>query len=215
MFANILARFGIGHSRTEPSRWVVLDVETTGLDPSRDRLLAIAAIAIQVGPGFTKPTIVIGDSFEAVLKQDLASDKDNILVHHIGVGAQTTGRSPVEVLEEFRHWVGNSPLLAFHAPFDQGMITRAYKRLDLSPLTNDWIDIEPLAALSGLNPKARALDDWLSYFGIECAVRHQAAADTLATCELLLCLWSSIAREANGLKELKTLAKHGAWIPRS
>ena len=80
MFANLLVRFGISQSRIEPRRWVVLDVETTGLDPSRDRLLAIAAIAIEVGPGFTKPTIVIGDSFEAVLKQDLASDKDNILV---------------------------------------------------------------------------------------------------------------------------------------
>ena len=215
MFANLLERFGFSLPLSEPNRWVVLDVETTGLDPSRDRLLAIAAIAIEVGPGFTKPTIIIGDSFEAVLRQDLASDKDNILVHHIGVGAQTTGRPPVEVLEEFRHWAGNSPLLAFHAPFDQGMITRAYKRFDLSPLTNDWIDIEPLAALSGLNPKARALDDWLSHFGIECAVRHQAAADTLATCELLLCLWASIAREVNSLKALKTLAQNAAWIPRS
>jgi len=215
MFANLLARFGIGQSRIEPSRWVVLDVETTGLDPSRDRLLAIAAIAIEVGPGFTKPTIVIGDSFEAVLKQDLASDKDNILVHHIGVGAQTAGRPPVEVLEEFRQWVGSSPLLAFHAPFDQGMITRAYKRFGLSPLANDWIDIEPLAAVSGIHPKARALDDWLQFFGIECSVRHQAAADTLATCELILCLWDSIRKEAKSLSELKNLAKAGAWIPRA
>lgn len=215
MFASLLERLGFSSTAQEPNRWVVLDVETTGLDPSRDRLLAIAAIAIQIGPGFTKPTIIIGDSFEAVLKQDLASDKDNILVHHIGVGAQTTGRPPIEVLEEFRHWVGHSPLLAFHAPFDQGMITRAYKRLDLSPLTNDWIDIEPLAALSGLNPKARALDDWLSYFGIECAVRHQAAADTLATCELLLCLWNSIRKEAKNLAELKNLSKAATWIPRT
>jgi DNA polymerase III subunit epsilon len=215
MFANLLAQFGIGQSRPEPNRWVVLDVETTGLDPHSDRLLAIAAIAIKVGPGFTRPSIILGDSYEAVLKQEFASDKDNILVHHIGVGAQTKGRPAIEVLEEFRHWVGNSPLLAFHAPFDHAMINRAYQQLNLALLSNDWIDIEPLAALSGLKPKARALDDWLSHFGIECAVRHQAAADTLATCELLLCLWGSISHEANSLKELKTLAKHGAWIPRS
>ena len=136
-------------------------------------------------------------------------------MHHIGAGVQKKGRPAIEVLEEFRNWVGNSPLLAFHAPFDQSMVQRAYKRFGLEPLTNDWIDIEPLAAISGLKPGARALDDWLTFFGIECAVRHQAAADTLATCELLLCLWSSIQREANSLRELKALAKNGAWIPRS
>lgn len=215
MFASLLERFGLSQPAPELNRWVVLDVETTGLDPHRDRLLAIAAIAIRVGPGFTRPSIILGDSYEAVLRQELASDKDNILVHRIGAGAQKTGRAAIEVLEEFRNWVGSSPLLAFHAPFDQSMILRAYNRFGLAPLTNDWIDIEPLAAISGLKPGARALDDWLTFFGIECAVRHQAAADTLATCELLLCLWSSIRREANNLRELKALAKNGAWIPRS
>lgn len=215
MFAKLLKNLGLVRGTPDSGRWIVLDVETTGLDPSHDRLLAIAAIAIQVGPAFTKPSIVLGDSYEAVLKQELASEKDNILVHHIGVGAQTQGRPPVEVLEEFRRWVADAPLLAFHAPFDQSMITRAYKRFGLSPLNNDWIDIEPLAAISGLNPKARALDDWLSFFGIECAVRHQAAADTHATCELLLCLWNSIRKEAHSLSDLKNLSKAAAWVPRS
>jgi DNA polymerase III epsilon subunit-like protein len=36
------------HSPPDPARWVVLDVETTGLDVRHDRLLAIAAIALQV-----------------------------------------------------------------------------------------------------------------------------------------------------------------------
>jgi DNA polymerase-3 subunit epsilon len=167
-----------------------------------------------VGVGLTKPTIVLGDSFEAVLKQDLASDRDNILVHHIGVGAQEGGRPAIEVLEDFRAWVDNAPLLAFHAPFDMGMINRAYHHHGLPPLKNDWIDIEPLAAITGGHTKARALDDWLDFFGLECAVRHQAAADTLVTCELLLRLWGGIKKEASSFRELKNLAKQGAWIPR-
>ena len=41
----------------------------------------------------------------------------------------------------------------------------------------------------------RALDDWLAHFGVDCAVRHQAAADTLATAELLLRLWPAARRQ--------------------
>ena len=215
MFASLKERFGLGAPKQEAQRWIVLDVETTGLDPTSDRLLAIAAIAIHVGAGFKKPVIVLGDSFEAVIKQELASDRENILVHHIGVGAQESGRPANEVLEEFRDWVGDAPLLAFHAPFDMGMINRAYQHLGLAPLQNDWIDIEPLAAVAGGNAKARALDDWLDFFGLECAVRHQAASDTLVTCELLLRLWSGIQKEASNLRELKSLAKQAAWIPRT
>jgi DNA polymerase-3 subunit epsilon len=94
------------------------------------------------------------------------------------------------------------------------MINRAYHHHGLPPLKNDWIDIEPLAAITGGHAKARALDDWLDFFGLECAVRHQAAADTLVTCELLLRLWGGIKKEASSLRELKNLAKQGAWIPR-
>jgi hypothetical protein len=45
-------------------------------------------------------------------------------------------------------------------------------------------------------------------------VRHQAAADSLVTCELLLRLWGGIKKEASSFRELKNLAKQGAWIPR-
>jgi len=214
MFAKLFKSTRSDKSNDEPLRWIVLDVETTGLDPASDRLLAIAAIAVRVGVGLTKPTIVLGDSFEAVLKQDLASDRDNILVHHIGVGAQEGGRPAKEALEDFRTWVDSAPLLAFHAPFDMSMINRAYDCNGLPPLKNDWIDIEPLAAITGGHAKARALDDWLDFFGLECAVRHQAAADSLVTCELLLRLWGGIKKEASSFRELKNLAKQGAWIPR-
>jgi DNA polymerase III subunit epsilon len=198
----------------EVRRWIVLDVETSGLDPYSDRLLAIAAVALEVSPDFERIAIVIGDSYEAVLKQDLPSSKDNILVHHIGAQAQSEGRSPVEVLEEFRDWAGHCPLLAFHSAFDEAMINRAYGLYGLEPLQNEWLDIEPLAKITGVNPSLRALDDWLGHFGIECAVRHQAAADTFATAELLMRLWPFLRREASSWASLRRIARQASWIPR-
>jgi DNA polymerase-3 subunit epsilon len=198
----------------EARRWIVLDVETSGLNPHSDRLLAIAAVALDVSPDFERIAIVIGDSYEAVLKQDLPSSKDNILIHRIGAQAQADGRSPIEVLEEFRSWLGDCPLLAFHSAFDEAMLSRAYALAGLKPLQNEWLDIEPLAKITGVNPSLRALDDWLGYFGIECAVRHQAAADTFATAELLMRLWPYLKREASSWASLRSIARQANWIPR-
>jgi len=221
MFANLKgAPFFDGlrslfkEKQPEVRRWIVLDVETSGLNPHSDRLLAIAAVALDVSPDFERIAIVIGDSYEAVLKQDLPSSKDNILVHHIGAQAQSEGRLPLEVLEEFRAWLGDCPLLAFHSAFDEAMLNRAYALAGLKPLQNEWLDIEPLAKITGVNPSLRALDDWLGYFGIECAVRHQAAADTFATAELLMRLWPYLKREASSWPSLRSIARQANWIPR-
>ena len=207
-------RIGLNPVGTEAlQRWIMLDVETTGLNPRTDHLLAIAAVSMSFSPATAQLALCIGDSFEVVLKQDKPSDKNNILIHHIGAQAQAMGSEPALGLEQFRTWVGTSPLLAFHAAFDAGMITRAFERYNLSPLANEWLDIEPIARLVGGNAKARALDDWLAHFGIECAVRHQAASDAFATAELLLRLWPAARKEARSWTELRSLARNAAWIP--
>jgi DNA polymerase-3 subunit epsilon len=195
-------------------RWIVLDVETSGLNLHSDYLLAIAGVAVEVSTDFRRISIVIGDSYEAVLKQDLPSNKDNILIHHIGAQAQSDGRPPVEVLEEFRQWVGHCPLLAFHAAFDEAMINKAYSSYGLKPLQSEWLDIEPLAKITGVNPSLRSLDDWLSYFGIDCAIRHQAASDTFATAELLMRLWPYLLKEGNSWASLRDISRQASWLPR-
>jgi DNA polymerase III subunit epsilon len=195
-------------------RWVVLDVETTGLDMRHDQLLAIAAVAVRFDS--VTPRIDLSDSFEAVLHHASAStDKDNILVHGIGVGAQRAGAPPHDVLVGFEQWIGRAPLIAYHATFDQTMIGRAMKSQLQRGLRNPWLDLAPVASALHPETRAHALDDWLDHFGIECAMRHQAAADTLATAELLLRLWPA-ARKAQcatfaGLSEL---ARHQRWLRR-
>ena len=195
-------------------RWVVLDVETSGLDPRQDRLLAIAAVCIHLNDDQSLK-IDIFDSFEAVLKQDSASDKDNILLHGIGAQAQMTGEDPQEVLRNFECWAGDAPLLAFHAAFDESMIQRAYQYQLGHKLKNAWIDVEPLVSASYPEVKARSLDQWMGHLGIECAVRHQAAADTFATAELMLQIWPKLKPLAPTIDLIEKLARESRWLPRN
>ena len=130
--------------KPDDSRWVVLDVESSGLDPKRDRLLAIAAIAVYTdGP---RARVVPGDSFEVVLRQEVdIADKGNILLHGIGVGAQRQGVPPDTALTAFERFIGNSPLIAFHAAFDQTLILRAFDNvLGYRPADFDYV-IEMIA----------------------------------------------------------------------
>lgn len=205
------ARFAV-----DEERWVMLDVETSGLDPLRDRLLAIAAIAMRVNWGSKRLSIDLGDSFEVVLRQqEVTSAKDNILLHGIGVQRQREGVAPQAALDAFAEFVGQSPLLAFHAAFDQTLIARHTRQFLHRSLSNPWVDIEHLCAVTHEKVRARSLDEWMRHFGIECAVRHQAAADTLAECELLLRIWPRVASQCDGWRGVQRLARQQSWIARS
>jgi len=198
-----------------PRRWVVLDVETSGLVPQRDRLIAIAAVAVRLDQGL--PRVALGDSFEVVLRQpEHAPDKANILLHGIGVGAQREGVEPRLALATFERWLGDAPVVAFHAAFDEAMIGRAMNAALGHRLANAWVDLQPVAAAVHPKVEARSLDEWLDHFGIECAVRHQAAADALATAELLQVLWPAVRAQvaAADFGALQRLAAQARWLQR-
>lgn len=198
---------------TGPERWLVLDVESSGLDASNDRLLALAAVAFCHDGQHA--WIDLADSFEALLHQPAAGppDKSNILIHGIGVAAQGRGIDPVAALGRFEAFAGTSPLLGFHVEFDRRLIDRAMQAVLGRKLRNPWLDIADVAAVLRPGWGARTLDDWLGACGIDCAHRHQAAADTLATAELLLHLWP--AARAEGVADFGGLARLAArrrWL---
>lgn len=201
----------------DDTRWVVVDVEASGLDAAHDRLLAIAATALRFDVK-GRPRAVLGDSFEVVLKQDdhVSVDKANILLHGIGIGAQRAGAAPAEALNAWRHYLGRAPLVAYHSAFDATMIGRAMWEHLGTTLPNPWLDLEPLAAVLYADPRRRPLDHWLQRHGITCLARHNAAADALATAQLLLAMWPEVVRRrahGHGFARVADLARGHRFIP--
>jgi len=207
-------------SRGGDRRWVVVDVEASGLDVGTDRLLAIAGVAIRFDQG--PPELVLADSFEVILRQDdqppgAEVDRDNILLHGIGVSSQRNGVPPLEALSAFRTWAGSAPVLGYHADFDRTLIQRDCSRHLGRRLSNPWADVEHVVLLLVPGLPDRSLDSAMAHFGIACPERHQAAADSLATAEVLLRILPLVKAETGGRLDFLTfrrLADRHRWLPR-
>ena len=197
----------------DPMRWIVLDTEASGLDPRRDRLLSIAAVALDLSVPQRPPTLRLADSFEAVLRQSDGGRSENkgrgrgdILIHGIGLGAQAQGVDAQQALLSFERYVGASPLLAFHSNFDQALLDRHMTQTLGRKLRNPWVDLEHVAAVLCKQPRRASLDEWIQRLGLRCEARHQAAADALVTAQLLQKLWPMLVAHGqanwNGISRL-------------
>ncbi len=119
-----------------------------------------------------------------------------------------------KVLQAFAGFAAASPLLAFHAACDRAMIGRARRAAALAPRPHRWLGIAARAAVLHPQVQAKSLDEWMAHFGIRGVARHQSAADTLATTELLLRLWPvlSVQRVAPTFAALSSLAAQQRWV---
>lgn len=207
---------GAGITRTTDAtgaeRWLVLDVETTGLDPAKDHLLAIAALAVRVDWNQRSLHLLPGDSLAMTIRPEKTSDKSNVLIHGIGVGAQRQGMPAADALRAFRDWIGDARLLAYHASFDRTLLGRYARQYLGAELGNEWLDIAHLCTVAYPDIKARALDDWLGHFSIECLARHEATADVMAECDLLQRIWPRIARECGSWRDVRKYASQHNWF---
>jgi DNA polymerase III epsilon subunit-like protein len=76
---------GVRENLISQSRWLVIDCESSGLDPRRDKLLEVACVAVDG----TK--IKLADSYEGLIHQAEASSVANILIHGISGQRQRSG----------------------------------------------------------------------------------------------------------------------------
>jgi DNA polymerase III subunit epsilon len=193
-------------------RWVVLDLETSGLDPGSDRVLSVGAVGVSSEGAV--PAILLRDSLELTVSQLAVSSRDNILIHGIGEEAQRNGLGAADAGQRVRDYLADSPILAWHAPFDRGFLTRALRQWGAGAPSNTWIDVAELAPVLFPGERCRGLDDWLERFAIPIGQRHNACADAFATALLFVKLLSAVPVQQRNLPGLRRIASQARWLSR-
>lgn len=187
-------------------RWVVLDCETSGLDIARDRLLSVGAVAV------CADEVRLTDQFSALVRQETPSAAENVLIHGIAGDAQRGGRPLEEVIAELAEYVGEAVPVAFHAPFDAGILRRHGLRLE-----REWVDLTTLmpALFPARAPRQNTLDPWLAAFDIPAHRRHDALGDAFATAQLLLpALKEMKRRRVHTVEALMKTERAARWLAR-
>ncbi|MBV1775040.1 3'-5' exonuclease [Burkholderiaceae bacterium DAT-1] len=184
--------------------WLVVDCESSGLNPRRDKLIELAAVPIE------GRIIHLGRAMEHVLRQDSTSSIANILIHGISGRRQLDGDAPELVMQTFAAKLDGVVVAGFHAAFDRELCKRALHRYTLKRLTGRWLDLADLAP--AICPEhaltCHTLDDWLAALNIRVAHRHTAAGDALATAQLMQTLIARVPPESSAKDLFKLAAAH-------
>jgi len=167
-------------------RFVVLDCETTGLDPRTDRIITIGAVGVENGE------IVIRDSFEALLK--VTTNTSAVTVHGVTRDESRMGMEEPKALELFLDYLKDGVIVGHHIGHDIASLDAGYERHWGFRLQNRCLDTMYLAlhlqdagAFSDRRPQRHfTLDGLCSMFGVAPHGRHTAVGDAFLTAQVFL-----------------------------
>ncbi len=163
-------------------REIVLDTETTGLDPlGGDRIIEIAAMEI-IDESLT------GMKFHVFLNPDRNIPDSAFKVH--GISNDFIKDKPFfsDVLDGFLEFIGDDPLVAHNAEFDLKFLNEELRRAGRPPLERNQV-IDTLALARRKHPGAsNSLDALCARYGIDRSQRtkHGALIDTRILADVYL-----------------------------
>jgi DNA polymerase-3 subunit epsilon len=158
-------------------REIVLDTETTGLDPLRgDRLVEVGCVEI-----FNRmPT---GQTFHRHINPERLVSAEALAVH--GLSNEFLADKPVfaEIVDEFLAFIGDAPLVIHNASFDVGFINAELDRMKLPPIARERLVDTLLLARRKHPGVSNRLDDLCSRYSIDNS--HRTKHGALLDAELL------------------------------
>jgi DNA polymerase III subunit epsilon len=158
-------------------REIVLDTETTGLDPLRgDRLVEIGCVEILN----RMPT---GQTFHHHINPEREVPAEAFAVH--GLSSEFLADKPLfaHVVDEFLEFIGDAPLVIHNASFDISFINAELDRVKMPPIARERLVDTLLLARRKHPGVSNRLDDLCSRYAIDNSRRTKHGA--LLDAELL------------------------------
>ena len=161
--------------------YVVVDLETTGLDPYKGcEIIEIGVTEINNNE--------IGRNYSRLIKPNgiipsLITDITNISNEMV-----ENEKSLEEVLPKFRQYIGDKTVIAHNAKFDLKFLNYYLDKMGLEPINNYICTLELLKQNKEYKGKNKKLETACEYYNIENKNAHRADSDTLATAKLFLIL---------------------------
>jgi DNA polymerase-3 subunit epsilon len=174
-------------------RQIVLDTETTGLNPrTGDRVIEIGCVEI-----FNRK--LTGNNFHRYINPERESDEAALAVH--GLTTEFLRDKPKfhEIAHELREFIGGAEVIIHNAPFDLGFLNHEFQRMGLSPFVEHCGSvIDTLVHAKELHPgKRNSLDALCDRYGVSNA--HRKLHGALLDSELLADVYLSMTRGQNML----------------
>ena len=160
--------------------YIAVDVETTGLNPARDRLLEIGAARILNGK--------VEATYQTFIDAGVEVPERITELTGITDEMRLSGKRPEQAIPEFLEFCGELPILGHNVSFDFGFLKQA--------AVNQGLTFER-EALDTLKIARKLLPDLLSRRLPDlCAYSHRALDDALSTHFLLWHMWEAFKETA-------------------
>lgn len=158
------------------SRFVALDIETTGLDQVDDEIVEIGAVRVINGQ--------ITDRFSQLINPNRRMPEDVTAINHI-TDEMLAGKPMIyEIMPDLLEFIGEHVVAVHNAAFDAGFLSQASMRYRFK-LHKKYFDTMDLK-LFWPSAKNKKLSSLLEAAGIENQQAHRALGDAQAVAELVI-----------------------------
>lgn len=163
-------------------REIVLDTETTGLDPSQGHRV------VEIGCVELLNHMPTGRSWQKYLNPEREMPPEAAMVH--GLTDEFLAKQPLfaEVVDEFLEFIGDAPLIIHNAAFDMGFMNAELSRTGFSPLGGSRAVDTVLMARRMFPGAPASLDALCKRFGVDASGRqlHGALLDARLLADVYL-----------------------------